>query len=379
MGRRRSRPAQGASPTDRTASAKSSKLQAVSAQTSPPLSLRKKLLFSLVPLVVLLLVVEGGLRLAGFERRSSVEAMQFSFSVEGFNADARVPILERNDQVFWRPRPLVRGHNSHGTFGPEFSEAKPDGTLRFVCLGDSCTHYGPIPYPERWQKLLQARAERPCEVINAGVIGYTSFQGLRRLESDVSRWSPDVITVYFGWNDHWLARGYRDSQQRPPQAAVASTAELLDHLRTYQLVSLAGAKLRTAQSAGVHRVELDEYGDNLRAIVRAGRELKSEVWLITAPHALESGIPAYLTATREVDDPAGLIAMHAAYNQAVRQVAQDLDVPLVDLDREIEARGDRAALFDDDHIHLSDAGKDFLAQQLLEMASRQGFLATDAR
>lgn len=373
--RRRSRPA----PGERDASGKSGKPQASGAQAAAPLSLRKKLLFSLVPLVVLVLLVEGGLRLAGFERRSSLEAMQFSFSVEGFNADARVPILERDDRVFWRPRPLVRGHNSHGTFGPEFSEAKPEGTLRFVCLGDSCTHYGPVPYPERWQKLLQAKAERPCEVINAGVIGYTSLQGLRRLEADVSRWSPDVVTVYFGWNDHWLARGYRDSQQRPPQAAVAGAAELLDHLRTYQLVNLVGAKMRTAQTVGVHRVELDEYADNLRAIVRAGRKLKSEVWLITAPHALDSGIPAYLTATREVDDPAGLIAMHGAYNAAVRQVAQELDAPLLDLDREIEARSDRASYFDDDHIHLSDAGKDYLAERLFEMAASRGFLAATAR
>jgi lysophospholipase L1-like esterase len=227
--------------------------------------------------------------------------------------------------------------------------------------------------------LLNEKSERPCEVINAGVIGYTSLQGLRRLETDVSRWSPDVITVYFGWNDHWLARGYRDSQQRPPQAAVVSAAELLDHLRTYQLVSLAGAKLRTAQSAGAHRVELDEYADNLRQIVRAGRKLNAEVWLITAPHALDGGIPTYLTATREVDDPAGLIAMHGAYNDAVRQVAAELDAPLLDLDRELAGRPDKAALFDADHIHLSSAGKDLLAERLLQMASARGFVASPQR
>jgi lysophospholipase L1-like esterase len=330
--------------------------------------------FSLTPLVVLLAVVEGALRLAGFEHRSSLEAMQFTFSVEGFNAEARVPILQRDDVVFWRPRPNVRGHNSHGTFGPEFSQAKPEGTRRFVCLGDSCTHYGPVAYPQRWQKLLNAESQQPCEVINAGVIGYSSLQGLRRLETDVGRWSPDVITVYFGWNDHWLARGFRDSEQRPPRTAVAGAAELLDHLRSYQLASLAAARLRAAQTSGVHRVELAEYAENLRAMVRAGRALKSQVWLITAAHALEQGIPAYLTATREVADPAGLLALHQAYNEAVRQVASELDAPLVDLAGQIDALADKARFFDDDHIHLSDAGKDLLAEQLLAMAVSRGLV-----
>lgn len=341
---------------------------------APRLSLSKKLLFSLVPLVALLMLIEGGLRLAGFERPTAIESMQFTFSVEGFNADARVPILIRDEVVFWKPRPGLRGHNSHGTTGPEFAEAKPPGTLRIVCLGDSCTHYGPAPYPERWQRQMNAESKRPCEVINAGVIGYTSYQGLRRLETEVAKWSPDVITVYFGWNDHWLARGFRDSQQRPQASSVAAVTSWLDHSRTFQLVSLGVAQLRTAQAADQKRVELDEYEQNLRAMVEAGRKLNAQVWLITAAHALDRGIPDYLTRTREVDDIGGLIAMHERYNESVRRVGKELNAPLIDFAALVASRPDRLELFDDDHIHLSSQGKDLLAEQLLSMAVERGML-----
>lgn len=52
--------------------------------------------------------------------------------------------------------------------GPEFADAKPNGIFRIVCLGDSCTHFGPDSYPEKLQALLNEVAPGRFEVINAG-------------------------------------------------------------------------------------------------------------------------------------------------------------------------------------------------------------------
>lgn len=40
------------------------------------------------------------------------------------------------------------------------------------------------------------------EIVNAGVPGNTSAQGLRRIKEDVLARHPDVYTVLFGMNDH---------------------------------------------------------------------------------------------------------------------------------------------------------------------------------
>src|SRR5437868_298093 len=64
-----------------------------------------------------------------------------------------------------------------------------------VCLGDSITRRG---YPECLEKLL------PVRVVNAGVNGNTSRQGLARLKRDVLSRQPDVVVLFFGANDSRL-------------------------------------------------------------------------------------------------------------------------------------------------------------------------------
>src|SRR6185503_17521387 len=61
-----------------------------------------------------------------------------------------------------------------------------------VCLGDSITHAG---YPAELEKMLLVR------VINAGIPGNTSRQGLARLEKDVLSHKPAAVVVLFGTND----------------------------------------------------------------------------------------------------------------------------------------------------------------------------------
>ena len=86
--------------------------------------------------------------------------------------------------------------------GPEVAERKPPGTFRILCYGDSNTD-GPVRggWPERLQQVLDRdRAVKgpKYEVLNAGVAGYTSHQGLLRFRSEVARFDPDLAPVSFG-------------------------------------------------------------------------------------------------------------------------------------------------------------------------------------
>ena len=166
--------------------------------------LGRKILFSGITVLLIFGSIELLLRLAGFRVNLSVERMEFTFPIDDYNSSAPQPFLVRDEALFWRPKAGVMEHNSHGFYGPEFNVEKKSGVFRIVCLGDSCTHFGPDSYPDMLRVYLDEMAPGKFEVINAGVIGYTSFQGRRLLESEVLDWSPDLVTVYFGWNDHWL-------------------------------------------------------------------------------------------------------------------------------------------------------------------------------
>lgn len=79
--------------------------------------------------------------------------------------------------------------------------------VKVVCLGDSVTgvYYhsgGRRAYPEMLGLALQtAYPQAQVTVVNAGISGNTSADGLRRLQADVLDERPDLVTVMFGLND----------------------------------------------------------------------------------------------------------------------------------------------------------------------------------
>lgn len=88
------------------------------------------------------------------------------------------------------------------------------GQVRIACIGDSWTFGMNVDqdrmYPARLDALLKDRpATRNVEVLNFGILGYTSFQGLRLLKSRVLDLEPDVLVIGFGMNDSDVG-GYRD-------------------------------------------------------------------------------------------------------------------------------------------------------------------------
>nr|WP_320190757.1 arylesterase [uncultured Desulfobacter sp.] len=97
---------------------------------------------------------------------------------------------------------LVAGILGYWFWGGEKSyEIKniPISISRIVCFGDSLTYgYGAsqgMDYPTQLEEMTG------IEIINAGVSGNTTADGLVRLEDDVLAYEPDVVLITLGGND----------------------------------------------------------------------------------------------------------------------------------------------------------------------------------
>ncbi len=113
-----------------------------------------------------------------------------------------------------------------------------DPRPRLVCFGDSLTAgYGTDPgesYPDGLQKLLDAQGYR-YHVINAGVSGDTTKDGLERVARVIAR-HPQLVVVEFGGND-----GLRGL---PLEQTEANLSEIIDRLqKSGTTVALAGITL----------------------------------------------------------------------------------------------------------------------------------------
>lgn len=102
-------------------------------------------------------------------------------------------------------KPGSATQNSETASHPYWEKLKKGG--RIVCLGDSVTgvYYhtgGKRAYTDMFGMALQKSAPQATfNMINAGISGNTTINGLDRLDRDVLQHKPDLVTVMFGLND----------------------------------------------------------------------------------------------------------------------------------------------------------------------------------
>ena len=184
---------------------------------------------------------------------------------------------------------------------------------RIVCFGDSITgayyHTGGV---RAWCDMLglalqQANPRANLEMINAGISGHTTVNALARIDKDVIAKQPHLVVVMFGMND-------------------------------------------------VTRVPLAEYRRNLRSIIARCRESGAAVVLCT-PNSV------YENQARPND-------RLAEYSDAVRELADELSLPLVDCFNAWQKRrnDDPAAwmLMMSDTIHPNMNGHRFFAELMTQ-------------
>jgi lysophospholipase L1-like esterase len=236
---------------------------------------------------------------------------------------------------------------------------------QILFMGDSCTAG---PYPNLF--LQRARTAHPGAIIaggKLGVGGWSSYQGLAQLRRDVLPLRPRVVTLYYGWNDHWIGFGLEDKEIH---RLSSSWLARLDVLRTAQLLQKTRLALRTRNlAARPERVAPEDFRANLTEMIVLARGRDIVPVLLTAPTSHEAGRePAYL-AVRHLRNLDELVPLHRRYIEIVREVAEAENAVLCDLAAHFDAlprRAVRHEYFGGDGIHLTPAGNDQIAEFLME-------------
>ena len=220
-----------------------------------------------------------------------------------------------------------------------------------VFMGDSCTEFG--TYPAKTMDLLQQAGSPLARGVKLGVGGWSSAQGLVQLRRDVIPLHARVATIYYGWNDHWVAMGLTD----PEIMRAHRLRTLAEHLRLAQMWLKIDVSVAAHRATALNRVPIEEYQANLARIATEARAAGITSLFITAPSSHVPGHePAYL-AKRHLRSLGELVPLHTAYVEATRRAASGSGSPVCDAAAafaDLPQPHDR--YFQKDGIHFTEAG-----------------------
>ncbi|HXV78361.1 MAG TPA: SGNH/GDSL hydrolase family protein [Candidatus Binatia bacterium] len=274
-------------------------------------------------------------------------------------------LREPDPELFWKP--VARApYNAQRFKGPLMVVPKPRGVFRILCYGDSNTE-GPKEgsWPEILEEVLNRHRSPPgrrYEVVNAGVAGYSSYQGLLRFRQEVATYQPDLVIVSFGWNDVAQAVGRADHEFYPSWLQVQLMRALFKS-RLY-LVLLKNIPLRNAAAIDhslpeVARVPLTQYIVNMERFVELAKQHGSAIVFLTRPHRKPAVTLSQMPSWR------GKVP---SYNETLRGWAKKNGFVLFDVETLFDNLG--AAYFNDE-CHLTKEGHRTLAEALAPVLLRE--------
>lgn len=162
-------------------------------------------------------------------------------------------------------------HNNHGFRGPDIDIVKPGGTIRIFLVGGSTTYDHAGPEGSHTGDFLSARLAQQFpgkrfEVLNAGVDGYHSLQGLILIASRLVDFAPDFIVVMNGDNDASirLLDGYRSDYASNYKPFIYPAPRWWERSAILSMVMVGGNNFDNAWfPTPVHSLELFTFIDRL--------------------------------------------------------------------------------------------------------------------
>lgn len=160
--------------------------------------------------------------------------------------------IDDSNNVFWQGTVS----NSLGFRSPEFSLQRSPDTLRVVCFGDSSTFGIGSTMQDTWPSQLKSIIEDDyrfmevgdVEVINAGVPGYTSYQGLQHMRQEIDRLKPDLVMASYANNDFWHWDQTTDEDHAKALGKSDGLSLLISNSRLVQGMAMALQKLNAGRS-----------------------------------------------------------------------------------------------------------------------------------
>ena len=211
--------------------------------------------------------------------------------------------------------------------------SSPGHGLTLVTFGDSTTapRESLEVYSELLEKQLKVKAPT-ARVINAGVRGNNTEDASRRFQKDVLGHKPDLVVLQFGINDS-AVDVWKDPPADKPRVDLKN---FRNHLQYF---------IRTLKTRGVRVVLMTP--NPLRWTPRL-RELY--------------GKPPY-----QPEDPEGMNRLLLTYAAAVRELAREESVALVDIDAAFRDYAHGHGSLDDlliDGMHPNQQGQRLVAEML---------------
>jgi len=260
------------------------------------MSVAKKVVFSLIPTILVLAALEGGARVMFSAELSAWDAPP---PAEG----GQTPTMPGNPYLIYEYRPgkhIQAGEmvtiNSMGMRGEEPTIPKPAGVRRLLTTGDSSIFGFGVADEHVFSEVAARALGDNVEAINAATPGYSSFQTINLLKLRALETEPDVVVIGNLWSDNNFD-AFVDKELLATYNAYATGAagQLRGLLATSALFRVLDYRGRVKEAAenvkwgdaermfdkgehiGLRRVEINDYAQNLQTIVDLAESVGSEV------------------------------------------------------------------------------------------------------
>jgi hypothetical protein len=224
--------------------------------------------------------------------------------------------------------------NSMKLRGPELTPIEP-GEVRLMTLGDSSIFGHNVQMKDVFSTVAAERLTeswgRPVTPVIGATPGYDTGQSYDTLEMFGLEVEPAWVVIGTIWSDIYIRKAF-DEAQEAGEINAPLIHDVLDHLATYRLalrllrpyiptqkVPWIGGEedIGMAADGSDCRVPLAPYTDNLREMARLAGELGARPVFLVLPAPMDfDNVPPPETVRN--------------YRTAMRQVAEDVDAPLVD-------------------------------------------------
>lgn len=237
----------------------------------------------------------------------------YSIKSWGDSLDKAKQILMVDQFLGWRQRINYNGKfldiptktNELGLRSNSLSKLKKN-SKNILVLGPSSTFGWGVKndqtYSYKLQKLLEKKyPDLSINVINAGQIGYSSWQGLTFYRQELfKKFKVDILIIAYGVNDADKFRFFFSSNlpdkkefSIPKKAWQISLQNILLNFNSLNLLSrmtfkLSDKYLCLQKNIPVRRVENDDFIVNIKELIQLGKSSSSEVVLLTSPYKLHS-------------------------------------------------------------------------------------------
>jgi lysophospholipase L1-like esterase len=378
-----------------------------------PLSSSKKFLFSSITFIVFFLIIEIVLISFGF-----------TFKIAGNNPENEHWFglgFQQDPELPWSWIPIPGGGGIAGSAQFQFndlgfreshapSKDAIEKTLRVICMGDSCTMGWEVLNHQTFchvlKELLEKSLSITVETINAGVPGYSSFQGLHQLEKRILSLEPDVIVFSYCWNDHTFAIHMHETldvfmdenflgqpdKDLPGPTWSSKIHSSLSRLRSYKMMDFLASKLRKQERENTDhgqkhlvdvekvpvRVSLSDYKANFKRMITLSRQKGITPILMNQPSQPIRSTHAFTEVAKSLNYKAPdekrwsqfsriirnlFITRQQEYNEALKEVAKENNVPFVDMISIFEEYKNFEELLIDP-VHPTPKGHNIIADEL---------------